>query len=69
VYFASLLIIRLNHLPVILAMRTWAIWQSSPWILVFLIILAIVGNDPVSVIPTHRTVEGLCGARDRGNSA
>jgi hypothetical protein len=52
-------------------MRTWAVWQGSRWILAFLIISAIVGNGPqaVSVIPIHRIVEGLCGARDRDNSA
>jgi hypothetical protein len=47
VYLASLLIIWLNHLLVVLAMRTWAVWQSSPRILAALIILAIVGNGPV----------------------
>jgi hypothetical protein len=69
VYLASLLIKWLNHLLVVLAMRTWAVWQSSPWILAFLIFLVIVGNRPVSIIPTHRIVEGLCGTRDRDNSA
>lgn len=66
---ASLLIVRLNHLLVVLAMRTWAVWQSSRWILALLIVLAIVRRGPESVIPTYRIVEGLCGARDRSNSA
>lgn len=68
-YLSSLLIIPLNRLLVILAMRTWAVWQSSRWILAILIVLAIVGDDPVRVSPTHRVVEDLCDARDRGDSA
>jgi hypothetical protein len=60
VRLASFLIIRPNHPPVVLAMRTWAVWQSSPWILATLITLAIVGNCPVSVVPTHRLLLKVC---------
>jgi hypothetical protein len=37
----------------VLAMRTWAVWQSSPRILAFLIILAIVCAAPAIVV-IHR---------------
>lgn len=37
----------------VLAMRTWAVWQSSPWILALLIILAIVCATPAIAVIHH----------------